>query len=334
VRAFIEDIEYYLPERIVTNADLEQQNPSWNMGLVAGKAGVFERRIAAEDETSFDLAVKACEQLFQRHDVGDVDGLIFCTQTPDLIMPSNAFLLHRHLELREETIAFDYTLACSGFIYGLAMIQGFLAAGLAKRILLVTAETYSKFINKRDRSSRVLFGDGAAAAIVSASDSTRGIIDIDLATVARHWDRVWVPAGGFRQPRSEATAMETTDDAGNVRSQNDMCMDGMGLWAFVNSTVPKQVRRLLTRNAITIEEIDLVLFHQGSKLVIDSLVKALGVTDGQLFSNLAKVGNTVSASIPIALKDAWTQERVQSGDKVLLAAFGAGLSAGALLMEV
>ncbi len=333
MRAFIEDIEYHLPERVMTNADLEQQNPSWDMGLVEGKAGVFERRVAAEDETSFDLAVKACEKLFQRHGTGSVDGVIFCTQTPDHLMPSNAFLLHRHLELREDVIAFDYNLACSGFIYGLAMIQGFVAAGLAKRILLVTSETYSKFINKRDRSARVLFGDGAAATIVAASDSTRGITDIDFATVAKHYRRFWVPAGGFRVPRSEATAMETTDDAGNVRSQNDIYMDGMGVWAFVNSTVPKQVNRLLRRNAITLEEIDLVLFHQGSKLVIDSLVKALGVAEGQLFSNLARVGNTVSASIPIALKDAWTQGRVHSGDKVLMSGFGVGLSAGALLME-
>jgi 3-oxoacyl-[acyl-carrier-protein] synthase-3 len=334
VRAFIEDIEFHLPERVLTNADLGQQNPSWDMGLIEGKAGVSERRIAAEDETSYDLAVKACEKLFRRHDVKSLDGIIFCTQTPDYIMPSNAFLLHRHLGLREDTIAFDYTLACSGFIYGLAMIQGFVAAGFAKRILLVTAETYSKFINKRDRSARVLFGDGAAAAMVSASDSTQGIIDVELATVAEHYRRFWVPAGGFRLPSSEETALETTDNVGNVRSQNDIYMDGMGVWAFVNSTVPRQIRKLLRRNALTLEEIDLVLFHQGSKLVIDSLVKALGLSERQQFSNLPKLGNTVSASIPIALKDAWMQGRVRSGHKVLMSGFGVGLSAGTLLMEV
>lgn len=333
MRAFIEDIEYHLPERILANSELGKQNPSWDMSLIEGKAGVSERRVAAEDETSYDLAVKACEKLFQRHDLKGVDGVIFCTQTPDHIMPSNAFLLHRHLELREDTIAFDYNLACSGFIYGLAMIQGFVAAGLARRILLVTAETYSKFINERDRSARVLFGDGAAATLVAASDSTRGIIDIDLATVARHYERFWVPAGGFRLPRSEATAVETTDEAGNVRSQNDIYMDGMGVWAFVNSTVPRQIRRLLERNAMTLEEIDLVLFHQGSKLVLDSLAKVLGLTETQSFSNLAKVGNTVSASIPIALKDAQTEGRVRSGHKLLMSGFGVGLSAGALLME-
>jgi 3-oxoacyl-[acyl-carrier-protein] synthase-3 len=333
LRACIEDLEYFLPEQIVTNDDLQRENPSWEMSLIAGKAGVFERHFAAENETAYDLALKACEKLLERHDKDLVDGIIFCTQTPDYIMPPNAFLLHRDLELRENIMAFDYNLGCTGFVYGLAMIQGFVAAGIAKRILLVTADTMSKLVNRKDRSGRVLFGDGAAAALVAASDSTRGIIDVDLATSGRQYERAWVPAGGFRLPRSDATAVERIDHAGNCRSRNDFHMDGMGVWAFVNSQVPQYVRNLLTRNEIALEEIDLVLFHQGSKLLLDSLVKVLDLAEGQVFSNLAKVGNTSSASIPIALKDAWTQGRLRDGDKVLMSGFGAGLSAAALLME-
>lgn len=333
MRARIERVEYELPQRVVTNADLGVENPGWEMEKVQQKSGVVSRHVAGADETAFDLAARACDRLFEREDRDSVDAILFCTQTPDYVMPSNAFLLHRHLGLREQVLAFDYNLACSGFTYGLAIAQGLLAAELARRVLLVAADTYSKLINPGDRSARVLFGDGAAATLVGVSPGEEGIVDFDLATAGEHFDRFWIPAGGCRLPRSAETSVPTVDPNGNVRSQNDIHMDGMGVWAFVNSFVPRQLRSLLERNERSFADVDLFLFHQASRLTLDSLVRVLSLRPEQVFSNIADVGNTVSASLPILFEDARRTGRLRPGMMVVLAGFGVGLSSAAALMR-
>lgn len=333
MRARIEAIEYELPDRVVTNDDLARENPSWDMARVEEKSGVAERRIAADGETALDLALRACRRLFAHVDPATVDAILFCTQTPDYVMPSNAFVLHRELGLRDDVAALDYNLACSGFTYGLALAQGLMAAGLARRVLLATGDTYSRLINPRDRSSRVLFGDGAAATLLSPVVGDVGLLDFDLATSGGHLERFWVPAGGARLPRSAETARESTDPNGNVRSQNDIHMDGLGVWSFINSFVPAQIRRLLDRNGRTVADIDLFLFHQASRMTLDSLVRVLGLRPDQVFTNLRTVGNTVSSSLPILLKDARSAGRIGPGDYVVLAGFGVGLSSAAVLLR-
>ena len=168
----IKSIEYYLPEKVITNEDLQKEFPNWNIHKVADKSGVYQRHVVGENETAFDLSVKACEKLFQTNDKHKIDGIIYCTQSPDYIMPSNSFLLHNYLNLKHKVFAFDFNHACTGYIYGLAMANAFFSAGMAKEILLVTADTYSKYINPNDRSTRVLFGDGAAATILKAVSYT------------------------------------------------------------------------------------------------------------------------------------------------------------------
>jgi 3-oxoacyl-[acyl-carrier-protein] synthase-3 len=333
MRGRIEAIEYELPRRVVTNDDLGREHASWQMDKVEEKSGVGARHIAADGETAFDLAARACDRLFEREDRTSVDAVLFCTQTPDYVMPSNAFLLHRHLDLADGVLAFDYNLACSGFTYGLAIAQGLLAAELARRVLLVTADTYSKLINPGDRSARVLFGDGAAATLVGPSPSSVGFVDFDLATSGKNYDRFWIPAGGYRLPRSPETSVPQADANGNVRTKNDIHMDGMGVWAFINSFVPGQVRNLLKRNGRTTEDVDLYLFHQASRMTLDSLVRLLALRSEQVFGNLETVGNTVSSSLPILLKDAQAAGRIRPGDVLVLAGFGVGLSSGALLMQ-
>lgn len=331
----IDYIEYYLPEKVVTNSDLDAENPSWEMEKMAQKTGVLQRHIAAEDETSFDLAVAACNKLFDKtgFDKDLIDGLIFCTQSPDYIMPSNAFLLHKELRLRQNIFAFDYNLACSGYIYGLAMAQGFMASIKARNILFVTAETYSKYINRKDRSARVLFGDGAAATLVSNAPPEQGIIDISLATAGENYNTFYVPAGGARTPRSEETGVETIDVGGSYRTLNDIHMNGFSVWNFIQSVVPKQIREIVTRNEMSLEDIDLFVFHQASKLTLDSLVKALKINEEKVFRNLDMKGNTVSASIPMALKDAAEQNVLQRGMTVLMSGFGVGLSWGSIIIK-
>jgi len=168
MKTHIEAIGCYFPETVVTNEDLKLENPSWDMDDVQDKAGVLKRYIVTPGETALDLAIRACEKLFKNttDDKNKIDGIIFCTQSPDYIMPSNSHLLHKHLDLGSSVFAFDINLACSGYVYGLAMANAFIVSGLARRILFVTAETYSKYIHAKDRSARVLFGDGAAATLL------------------------------------------------------------------------------------------------------------------------------------------------------------------------
>lgn len=329
----VEEIEYELPERVLTNDDLSRENPSWDMSKVAMRTGVSSRRIAAEGETSFDLAARACDRLFAREDRSSIDAILFCTQTPDYVMPSNAFLLHRHLGLGHGVLAFDYNLACSGFTYGLAIAHGLVAGGLATRVLLVTADTYSKLIHPGDRSARALFGDAAAATLIARSPSTEGLIDFELATAGEHFDRFWIPAGGFRAPLSIESSRSEEDASGNVRTPNNIHMDGMGVWSFINSFVPNQIAKLLDRHNRRPEDVDLYLLHQASRMTLDSVARLLRLSPDQLFSNLDGIGNTVSASLPVLLADARRAGRLPPGSLVVLSGFGVGLSSGSVLMR-
>ena len=330
----IKSIEYYLPDNIVTNGDLQKEHPDWDLEKVGERSGVHKRHIAGEDETAFDLSTKACDKLFQTNDKSKVDGIIYCTQSPDYIMPSNSFLLHDYLNLEDSVFAYDFNHACTGYIYCLAMANAFVKAGMAREILLVTADTYSKYINNKDRSTRVLFGDGAAATIVKDSNEKRGIIDVDLRSSGSGYDKFWIPAGGLRLPESDITSVETEDDRGNKRTQNDIAMDGFGVWSFINSVVPKQINRLMKKNNVKKNVIDQFIFHQASQMTLESIIKILKLDKEKVFINIYDIGNTVSASIPIALKDAIEQDKIDTGSKVILSGFGVGLSYGAILMDL
>ena len=189
-------IDYYLPKNVVTNSDLEKENPNWDLDSVAKKTGVLERHIARNDETALDLAVEACRKLFDQNNdaVQNIDAVIFCTQSPDYIMPPNSYLLQKRLGLAKNIIAYDFNLACSGYIYSIAMSYSLIYSGLATKVLLINADTYSKYISPEDRSTRVLFGDGAAATIVEKNDG-RGMIDIAFSSDGSSYDCFYIPAG-------------------------------------------------------------------------------------------------------------------------------------------
>lgn len=305
------------------------------MTLVESRAGVKKRHIARDGETALDLAFEACKKLFiARKEVRDlIDGIIFCTQSEDHIMPPNSCILHKKLELSEDLFALDFNLACSGYIYGLALAEGLILSGRAKNILFVTADTYSKFINKKDRSARVLFGDGAAVSWITRSESEEGVLDILCATAGIHYDKFMIPAGGCRMPRSTETSISKTDSSDNVRTDEEIHMDGMAVLSFINSKVPGQIRKLLQRNGKTVEDVDLFVFHQASKMALDSLTTLLKISPDKVFRNLEGIGNTVSASIPIALQEARERKILPPGKTVLLSGFGVGLSWGSALMQ-
>lgn len=329
----IQAVAAALPSTVVTNAELGAENPAWQMDLIAAKSGVRSRHIAGPTETALDLAAHACAVLGAEA-LDAVDGIVFCTQTPDFVMPSNAFLLQEKLGLPDRILAFDFNLACSGFVYGLAICRGLILGGQARRLLLVNADTYSRLINPGDRSARVLFGDGAAATVVAQDAGRMRLVDFELWSSGRNWRKFCVPAGGFREPRSVATARVTLDASGNRRSREDVHMDGLGVWTFINATMPAQINGLLERNGLEIGDVDLFVFHQASALTLDSLERLLKIPTGKSFRCLDTVGNTVSASIPIALSRAAQEGRLVPGMRLLVSGFGVGLSAGSALIEI
>ena len=334
MNSFIEAIACQLPNRIVTNQDLQIENPNWNMDAIVEKTGVYQRHIALENETAFDLARIAVDKIFShsRHQIDMLDGIIFCTQTPDYILPQNSHLLHHHLNLKDSVFAFDLNLACSGYVYALSIADSYIRSGIAKSILIVTADTYSKLIHPKNRSLRTLFGDGASATLISSEKEIKGFNGFELATNGLGGDRFMVPAGGSRTPPNASMSLDYLDTQGNINSPNKIHMDGMAVWSFVNSKIPRQIQNHLEKIKLSINEIDHVFFHQGSKITLDSLVNIMNLNKNIVHSNIKNVGNTVSSSIPICIHDAInnkiSSKKIKIGDNMLLSSFGVGLSYG------
>lgn len=323
-----------MPENVVTNDDFQRTHPEWRMEQVARKTGVLKRRFAAGDELASDLAFRAATEVLDGFDKDEIDGLIFCTQSPDQIMPPNSTLLQGRLGLPKSIAAFDITLACSGFVYGLAIAKSMIDSMRMRSVLLLCGDTYSKYIHPDDRAALTLFGDAAAAALVDRSTEESTILDFVLASDGETGgDKFMIKAGGLRTPRSEATCVGRRDIAGNVRSDETIFMDGPAVLAFAQREVQPTVEEILRRNDLRLSQVKLVLFHQASRHALDILHKQLDLSPDQTFSNITHFGNTVSASLPILLKDAETAGRLERGDLVLIVGFGVGFSWGACLMR-
>lgn len=332
----IESIACGFPARRLSNCELKAAYPDWDFERLEKRTGVLNRYVAADDETALDFAVQACERLIGegRLRPAEIDAVIFCTQSPDYIMPPNSCLLHGRLGLQPAALAFDITLACSGYIYGLQLAASLIRSGAASRVLLATADTYTRYIHPGDRATRCLFGDGGAVSVITSSPNGHGIRDIRCGTAGRHWEKFMIPAGGMRKPRSAETARESADQSGNVRTAENIRMDGLGVLSFFNSTIPGSVRQTLAQNGLTLDEIELFVFHQASQVALDSLRSALKIPAEKMVVDLAETGNLVSASIPVALSRALESGRAKRGQLALLCGFGVGLSWGTALVDL
>ena len=328
MQVFIKDISYFLPQKTVSIIDLKEENPEWDIKRLASKTGVNKIHVAEEDETALDLAEKAVLDLCKNNPncLDLIDGIIFCTQSADYIMPPNSCVLHGRLEMKENIFAMDINHACSGYVYGLALAKGMISSKALKNILLITADTYSKYINPRDRSAKVLFGDGAAVSWITESSGTKGIVDIMCSTYGRGFNKFIIPAGGTKIPKNENTSVPEKDKEGNVRSLENLHMEGRAILGFVNSRVPRQIKQILKENSLSVDDIDLFIFHQASKMAIQSLGRILKIDPEKNFEDISLIGNTVSSTIPIALKTALSQKKIKKNDKVLISGFGVGLS--------
>lgn len=331
--ACIRAIEYYLPAQVLTSAALVAEFPGWTVEKIQSKTGIEERRIAAADEFASDLAVKAAEMLFASGvDRKSIDALLYCTQSPDYFLPTTACLLQQRLGLPTTIAALDFNLGCSGYIYGLGLARGLIESGQAGRVLLLTAETYSKFIHPEDRSVRTLFGDAAAATLVETSESGGLNGPFVYGTDGSGALNLIVPAGGLRKPHTDNPEV-TTDDAGNRRTENHLYMNGPEIFNFTLRVVPATVESLLAKSGLVLEDIGLFVFHQANQYMLEHLRKRLGVPAERFVVSMQKCGNTVSSTIPIALKMAWEAGQLRRGMKVMLLGFGVGYSWGGTIME-
>lgn len=325
--AKIKAIASHLPEGRLSNEDLARLYPDWPAEKILEKTGIAERRIAAPGETAGDLAEAAARRLFAEKgvDPAGIDFILLCTQAPDYILPTTACVLQHRLGLPQTAGALDFNLGCSGFVYGLSLAKALIESGQAERVLLLTADTYSKFIHPMDKSVRTLFGDGAAATLIEAVEADAPAIDpVLFGADGAGADNLIVPAGGFRRARDADSAVETTDSSGNIRSADHLYMNGAAIMTFTLKAVPAAIARLLERSGRTMEDHDLFVFHQANAFMLERLRAKLAIPPERFVLRMRDCGNTVSSTIPIALEP--LLDEAGPPRRALLVGFGVGYS--------
>jgi 3-oxoacyl-[acyl-carrier-protein] synthase III len=330
--AKILDIEYYIPEGVLTNSHLEEKFSEYSAQQIEKKVGIKQRHIVSEDETALDLACNAGKKILQNYDKNLIDFVLLCTQSPDYYLPSSACILQEHLGLKTDIGALDFNLGCSGFIYGLGLSKGLINSGIAINILLITSETYSKYIHPKDRSNLSIFGDGAAAIIITKSEKEK-IFNFVLGTDGKGYKNLIVPNGGMRC-RYQENAEEKVDQSGSVRTDNNLFMDGPEIFNFTIKKVPAVVSNVLEKNNLDLNNIDFVIFHQANSYILEHLRKKIKIPKEKFYINLENTGNTVSATIPIALKNCLDKKLINKGELILLVGFGVGYSWGGTIIEI
>ncbi len=303
-------IAYALPEKILANDNLVKIYPEWTAEKIFAKTGIASRHVAGDGETALVLAERAARGLFSLHGVtaDEIDFLLLCTQSAEYVLPSSACLLQNRLGIPSTVGALSFDHGCSGYIYGLSLAKGLISGGMARNVLLVTAETYTKYIAVEDKSTRTIFGDGAAATL----------IDEDIAPK--------IGAFSFGTDGSGAEKLIVRD--------GKLFMDGPEIFNFTLDVVPKTMDDVLAKNNLTRDDIDLYVFHQANKFMLDTIRKVNGLPRDKFYVNLENTGNTVSSTIPIALKQLEEAGRLKSGMRVMLMGFGVGLSWGATIISI
>ncbi len=328
--AQIAAISSHLPEKVLANAELAELYPGWSAEKIFEKTGIRERRVAAQGETAADLAVRAANRLFERGTATreSIDFVIFCSQAPDYFLPSSACLIQQRLGLRTSCGALDMNLGCSGFVYGLSLAKGLLETGAAQRVLLLTADTYSRFIHPLDKSVRTLFGDGAAATLIELRDlESAAIGPFVFGTDGSGAENLIVRTGGLREARTATSAQESTDASGNVRSGDHLYMDGPAIMTFTLSTVPKAAEQLFTVSGNSLETTDYVVLHQANRYMLEALRRKMRVPESKFVICLEHCGNTVSSTIPIALERLLAEAGSEAPRRrAMLIGFGVGYS--------
>lgn len=326
----IKKIEYVFPDRKVSNEDLKATFPDYDFDKFEEKVGIKNRYWVAENETGLDLAQKACQKLFNSIEKNDIDYILYCTQSPEYFLPTTACLLQDRLGLRKNVGALDFNLGCSGFTYGLSLAKALIETKQAKNILLVTAETYSKFLHPMDRTNRAIFGDAAAATWVSYSEEEH-IGAFLFGTDGSGYDKLIVKNGCSRFPFNPE-AQDISYGTNNIYSDNHLYMNGPEVFNFTNEVIPGFTRELLATNGLEINDINQFVFHQANAFMLNFMRKRLKIESSNFYIDLADGGNTVSSTIPIALKN--YSQNIKQIENILLVGFGVGLSWSGGLIKI
>ena len=314
----------YAPSQVLTNRDLERivdTNDEW----IVSRTGIRERRVAAANETTASMAAVASLRAIRTAGLepDDIDLILLATLTPDYWMPSTAALVKEAIG-NTHAAAMDVAAACSGFVYAYASAQAHIASGMAKHVLVIGAELLTRFLDYSDRSTCILFGDGAGAVVLSASDEPGGGLGIELTTDPQGAYMIWLPAGGAKSPPSAETI---------ARGEHYIRMEGNQTYRFATKTMATTALAAISHAGLEPSDIDLFIPHQANIRIIEAVAKGLGLPMDRMFVNLDKYGNTSAASVPIALAEAVDSGRVKVGDHVVLVAFGAGFTSGAVAIE-
>ena len=332
----IRAISYHLPAQTYTNDDFFVSFPGSNgnkHNLL--KLGINKRHIVSKDETASDLAVKAALNLFSEHaiDKNEIDFILFCAQEFDHYTPTTACIIQHKLGLSNNCGALDFNLGCSGFVYGLGVAKGIIESLGCKNVLLLTSSTLTKTFHPQDKSSRFLFGDGAAATLISSYNQSK-IGNFVFGTDGSRSDKIIVKDGGARNKISDSSFEDITDEYGNTTNNACFYMNGASIFNFGLKTVPTLVKETLDKNNFVIDDIDLFIFHQANLFLIETIGKKIGIPNEKIFNFMESIGNTVSSTIPIALAEAIKIKKAKPGDKILICGFGTGLSWGATIIEL
>lgn len=328
-KAFIKYVAYCLPDKVVTNEAIVNDFPEWSVEKITEKVGVNQRHVAAEGETATDLAEKAAIKLIEENNIDKeiIDFVILCTQSPDYFLPTSACLLQTRLGLRQDIGAFDFNLGCSGYVYGLSIAKGLIAGGIAENVLLLTAETYNKYLHPKDKGNRTIFGDAASATLVSV-DGVAEVLDFALGTNGKGANNLIVKSGASRLPEKQNDLV--FDKNGNPVSSDHLFMNGAQIFAFTQRNVPKVINEVLEKNNLAKEDIDMFVLHQANRYMLDFLRNKMDIPEDKFYIFMENVGNTVSNSIPLCLVEAHKENRLKGN--VLLCGFGVGYSWGAVIL--
>ncbi len=338
--AAIRAIEYHLPESVSSAADLAREFPDWSMDRIAAKIGISHRHLAGAAECASDLAVLAARKLFESGVCGpqDIDYVLLCTQSPDYVLPTTACLLQERLSIPMRAGALDFNLGCSGYVYGLGLCEGLIASEQAAKVLLLTAETYSKYLHPADRAVRAVFGDAASATLLLAADVDQPFLGpFVYGSDGRGAPNLIVRSGGARSGgarRARAAAEHADGGSGPAHGEEWLFMDGPEIFNFTVRVVPESVQRLLEKSGKTLGDVDLFVFHQANGQMLEHVRKSLRIPTEKFYVFMKDCGNTVSCTIPIALKNAMDEGRLAHGGLIMLVGWGVGYSWGATLLRV
>ena len=323
-RAHITGWGRYAPERVLTNRDLESMVDTSDEWIVS-RTGIRERRVAAAHETTASMGAVASLRAIRTAGIepDDIDLILLATLTPDYWMPSTAALVKEAIGSKRAA-AMDVAAACSGFVYAFATAQAYIAGGLAQHVLVIGAELLTRFLDYTDRSTCILFGDGAGAVVLSASDEPGGALGIELTTAPEGAYMIWLPAGGAKSPPSAETI---------ARGEHFIRMEGKETYRFATKTMATTALESVRKSGLDASDIDLFIPHQANVRIVEAVAKGLDLPMDKMYVNLDRYGNTSAASVPIALAEAVNEGRVKVGDRIVMVAFGAGFTSGAVTVE-